>query len=326
MPLLGTRGSASSRGFGRFGGSDGLFAFTSFTFTPAGASSATGPSLAQLQSAYAGNAVLTGLALGGSQGIQQLVIPKTGNYRFTAKGAGGGASLNTDAYSTYSGYSPDLSGGQGATGIGTIALTQGEYICMAVGQCGTAAMWGSGGGGTFVSRGSAVNGTILMAIGGGAGNSTLAKSGYEGATSGAVEGGYKCDANAGQAGNGGYDGSANTSYGYGGANNGAAAGYYGNSSSQQGTAQAYVNGAAGSPGGALAGGFGGGGGSGNSGSPSGSGGGYTGGNGTTNGGTGGGITGGGGSYINTSQMSSTSTARYGTSGGQNGSILVEFLV
>jgi hypothetical protein len=55
MPLMGSRGGASSGGFGRNAGNGAnvpLYPFTTFTFTSAGTTGRTGPSQATLISSY----------------------------------------------------------------------------------------------------------------------------------------------------------------------------------------------------------------------------------------------------------------------------------
>ena len=319
MPLLATRGAGSSRGFGRFAGGGGLFAFTSFTFTNAGATGIYGPTLSQMQSAYAGQPFLG--TLEESTGKHLFTIPVTGNYKFTALGACGGATNTAvDGYSVFS-----QGGGRGASAIGTASLVQGEKVYMMVGQRGTNGDWASGGGGSFAVKGD--NSTVMCAAGGGGGNSGLAFSNYSECFGGNGSNGgslYKIDANSTEHGGAGYDGSINTNYGYGGtASNGAAAGYYGNAGGSS-NAKSYTNNGYGSNAQSVVGGFGGGGSSPGSGT-AGAGGGWTGGSGSTNSGTGGGICGGGGSYVNTSVCTNTSTARIGNASGSHGSITVEYL-
>ena len=139
-----------------------LYAFTSFTFTNAGATGNNGPSLAQVQSAYSGTSWTQSTSnLNTSSGTQLWTVPKTGTYRIEVAGARGGGN-----------------GGLGARLRGDFALTSGEVIKILVGQQGltdTGSSQGAtgGGGGTFVARN---DNTLLIAAGGGGGN------GHNGAT------------------------------------------------------------------------------------------------------------------------------------------------
>lgn len=149
------------------GGASGLYPFTSFTFTNAGVSGYTGPSLAQCVSAY-GSGTYPWIADTSFfnmtvNGIQRWTVPATGSYRFTAKGASGG-----NAYTGY-GYG---AGGRGAQMVSTINLTKGDIIQILVGQMGydgtgtTCGGDGGGGGGTFIATS---GGVLLLAAGGGGG-------------------------------------------------------------------------------------------------------------------------------------------------------------
>lgn len=164
MPVMRSFGRGSMRGFGGRSKAPALYPFTSFTFTNAGATGYTGPSLAQMQSAYAGQSWLsTYFSMASYDGYQRLIVPETGNYLVTAKGAGGGSE------------SGEGTGGLGAQVVTTLSLTAGETITMVVGQSGAATQYGgqagAGGGGTFLFRsGTAFNlSTILVAAGGGGG-------------------------------------------------------------------------------------------------------------------------------------------------------------
>ena len=145
-------------------GADPLYAFTAHTFTNAGATGRTGPTLSTVRTTYA-NAGATWansyLNMTSDNGIQLWTVPVTGTYTIRAVGAGGG--------------------GAGATAFGrgidiqlTTTLIKGEVIRILVGQQGTysdpyfinpAFYTGAGGGGTFVVRD--IQTPIIVAGGGG---------------------------------------------------------------------------------------------------------------------------------------------------------------
>jgi hypothetical protein len=143
-----------------------LFAFTTYTFKPIVASgSAVGPTLGEMQTAYAGTPWISNyFALGTYQGYQRWTVPKTGNYTITAGGASGGngsiygASIATVAY--------------GANIAGTFALTKSDVLEMVIGSAGgySGGAHGNengGGGGTFVKN--VTTSTLLLVAGGGGG-------------------------------------------------------------------------------------------------------------------------------------------------------------
>ena len=146
-------------------GADPLYAFTAHTFTNAGATGRTGPTLSTVRTTYtnAGATWATSyLNMTSDNGIQLWTVPVTGTYTIRAVGAGGG-------------------GGAGATTFGrgidiqlTTRLIKGEVIRILVGQQGTYSdpyvinpAWntGAGGGGTFVVRD--IQTPIIVAGGGG---------------------------------------------------------------------------------------------------------------------------------------------------------------
>ena len=138
-----------------------FFTFTSHTFTTAGATGRTGPSDAQLASAYGGETWYSSY-FSNDTGIQNWTVPKTGTYRIDAYGARGGTGSSGQA------------GGNGARVRGDFVLNQGNNLLILVGQAGS--MQGAsagGGGGTFVVKddnayqASASN--ILVIAGGGGG-------------------------------------------------------------------------------------------------------------------------------------------------------------
>jgi hypothetical protein len=154
-------------------GSGSLYAFTSFTFTNAGQTGRTGPSLATLtgHSDYSSAAWRTDTnnfsQVSGKQGFQLWTIPTSGTYRIIAKGAMGG---DGDTASKMGGYGGEVQA--------DFAFTKGTKIVIIVGQKGedSAALnkGGAGGGGTYVLAGgtnfypSSTNDIYLIA-GGGAG-------------------------------------------------------------------------------------------------------------------------------------------------------------
>lgn len=149
--------------------------FTGFTFTNAGKTGATGPSLAECESSYAGAYFIGSSDFDVNNGYQSLVIPSDGTYRFTLGGASGGvytASPPTDA------SLPVLESYRRATGalvVGEYTLSAGDVITMVIGQGGgddPSFNNPGGGGGTYVTLGTysdVTNGidTLLFAAGGG---------------------------------------------------------------------------------------------------------------------------------------------------------------
>jgi hypothetical protein len=136
MPLIGTRGAGSSRGFGRFGGAGALYEFTSHTFTSAGIQGRTGPTLSQLRTSYSSAAwaqTSENFTISYT-GWQRWRVPATATYNYTLRGARGQNS------------------GEGASRTGTINLIGGEFITIIIGQMGLSggSNAGGGGGGSFV--------------------------------------------------------------------------------------------------------------------------------------------------------------------------------
>jgi hypothetical protein len=113
------------------------------TFTPAGATGRSGPTLSQCRTAYSSygswvsNTAYFNMT---TQGIQQWTIPQTKNYTFVCSGAGTGGIF-------------------GAILTATFSLTQGEIINILVGQSGQS----GGSGGSFVVTST---GTPLIVAGG----------------------------------------------------------------------------------------------------------------------------------------------------------------
>ncbi len=141
-----------------------LYAFTSHTFTNAGVTGVSGPTLAQVRTAYssttwASNSAFLNMTV---QGIQIWTVPQSGTYTIEARGAKGG-----------DGRTGGSLGGNGARMIGNFSLNQGDKLRILVGQMGTAntSLNGGGGGGTFVMKetGSSTSDIYVIAGGGGGG-------------------------------------------------------------------------------------------------------------------------------------------------------------
>jgi hypothetical protein len=136
-----------------------LYSFTTFTFTPVGATGPNGPTtLAGYGGTYPGVGTSYALALSG--GIQYWRVPISGNYTFTLAGAG----------SFHSGGQNSVKTGYGMVMNTSYALTTGQLIAILVGQISTGST--GGGGGTFIASVSSV-GDVTTAtplfIAGGAG-------------------------------------------------------------------------------------------------------------------------------------------------------------
>jgi hypothetical protein len=137
-----------------------LYAFTTHTFTNAGATGRSGPIISQVRTAYStatwaqNNSYLSMT----TQGIQEWTVPATGSYTIVVAGAAGGSSSFGN-------------GGLGAVLTSSINFTKGEIIKILVGQKGAGSSnSGGGGGGTYVIRN---NISLFVAgAGGGAGGYT----------------------------------------------------------------------------------------------------------------------------------------------------------
>ena len=271
-----------------------LYAFTSHTFTNAGATGKDGPSTGQCQSAYSGAAFLAS-HFTTSGGIQYWTVPATANYRFQARGANGACGSGASS----------ATAGQGISIDGYINLTSGEVVRMLVGQNGSrSGSNGGGGGGTFVTKSPHNNDASIIVVAGGGGGVRQDSSGGQaspdggkygesGNGTGTYDGTFNSNVSGGNYGQGGQA----TSLGQGGrdgqgAHGDGGAGFFGNGNDDgqesNPQAQSYQNGGQGghySPEG-NDGGFGGGG-SGSGSNGGGGGGGYTGGNGGHRAGSGG---------------------------------------
>lgn len=271
------------------------YSFTSHTFTTAGVTGSSGPSLAQCRSAYSATTWANTYLNMTTNGIQLWTVPQTGFYRIQAAGAGG---VTTNGSSVVS---------SGANIAGTFYLSGGSILKILVGQLGIGGgQGGAGGGGTFVTKN---DNTPLIIAGGGGG------AGLSGATSAeyhlnAIT--ATSDSGTGSAGNGGNYSSSSGGCGAAGGGGGGLAGDGGwNGNSSYPGAKSFINGGVGGTTqpstdgnpcvGISYGGFGGGCGGGNTG---GGGGGYSGGHGDSYPGGGYQAGNGGGSYNSGSSQTS----------------------
>ena len=143
----------------------GLYSFTgTLTFTPAGASGASGPTLSQCRTAYASfGAWVSNTAYFNmtTQGNQLWTVPTTRNYTITCAGAGSGGAILT----------------------ATLLLTQGHILNILVGQ---QTGGNNGNGGTFIKN--TTTSSLLIASGGsgyGGAAASLTTTGNSGNTGGA---------------------------------------------------------------------------------------------------------------------------------------------
>jgi hypothetical protein len=194
-----------------------------YEFSNAGVTGRNGPTLAQVNAAYAGTNLAGDINMS-TQGIQEWTVPVTGTYTIAAFGAQGGNGSNENGSST-------TIGGLGAIMKGEFALTAGEKLKILVGQKGSEETSysyrpGGGGGGTFVIKS---DNTKLIIAGGGGGGGNPSYGQTDGGN-GIVE---ETNMNTGSLGNGG-DAS---SY------NGGGAGFTGNGSAVSTTpADSFTNG------------------------------------------------------------------------------------
>lgn len=288
----------------------GLFAFTSHTFTPCGATGQNGPTTVNCTTAYSSAAWASNSSyFTTSSGIQLWTVPSTATYRITAYGARGGfGNVSVNA------------GGAGAKAVGDIALTQGQQIKILVGQIGSNPSNDSGaggGGGSFVTSSSNV---ALIVAGGGGGGAGVGSTGILTGAGGAATNNGTASQDGTVAGGTAGDGGATPAPAWSGASGGGLVGNGGNGKTSSTAVtdsggKSFINGGTGGNRGTLyghgaIGGFGGGGGSTWG---AGAGGGYSGGGGDSSAGSGtdreGG--GGGGSYVsgaNTSMVAGQNNA------------------
>jgi len=154
-----------------------IYEFSSFTFTNAGVVGSSGPSLAQIRSAYSGTAWTQNSAYLNmtTNGYQEWTVPANGSYTIEARGAAGGDGSPQPFSSTGQdrGFNPNFAGGYGAGMKGTFNLTAGDIYVLVVGQRGRTGTGntntaGGGGGGTFVWKKSDLS--LAVAAGGGGGS------------------------------------------------------------------------------------------------------------------------------------------------------------
>ena len=149
-----------------------LYEFSTYTFTTASITGRTGPTLANCQSAYAGQTWLTNYFSMTTQGYQLWTVPTTGSYQITV--AGSRAGKHTTQNLT---YTP----GSGAIVKGTVQLNAGDVLEIICGQyldSGNGQYTGyygfGGGGGSFVKN---VTASALLFAGGGGGGASFYSSG-----------------------------------------------------------------------------------------------------------------------------------------------------
>lgn len=117
--------------------------FATRTFTTTGLTGRLGPTQAQIDAAYASTALEDSVEIVGS-GIQVWEVPRDGNFRIEAYGAG----FNHTSYN------------RGAITRGTFALSKGDKLRILVGQRGNSSRCGDGG--TFVTKEVASGGNIMF--------------------------------------------------------------------------------------------------------------------------------------------------------------------
>ena len=139
------------------------YAQTTLNFTNAAATGRTGPTQAQVNTAYDGTTLDDAVTIS-TQGIQEWTVPATATYTIETYGAQGGRSY---LYGTSTWHD----GGKGAKMVGDFTLTQGDVLKIVVGQQGIelarADRGAGGGGGTYVVLSS--GNSLLIAAGGGGG-------------------------------------------------------------------------------------------------------------------------------------------------------------
>ncbi len=138
-----------------------------FQFSNAGQTGRTGPTQAQVNTAYSCTSLKSAVTIN-TQGIQEWSVPSNGTYRMEVVGAQGGSN--------------SAAGGKGARMIGDFSLTSGTVLNILVGQSGNGSGSGNrgGGGGSFVWRKS--DNTLLIAAGGGGGAGGSGSAGMDAVT------------------------------------------------------------------------------------------------------------------------------------------------
>lgn len=134
-----------------------------YSFTNAAATGNTGPTQAQVTTAYTGTTLASAVTIN-TQGIQEWVVPTSGYYGFEVVGAHGAASTGANV---------GTRGGRGALITAKKNLTAGTRLYIVVGQAGTGgSAHGGGGGASFVRIGLGSDTSTLIVAGGGGGTRT----------------------------------------------------------------------------------------------------------------------------------------------------------
>lgn len=184
------------------------YAATTYSFTTAGATGRTGPTQAQVTSAYTATS-LSGAVTVSTQGVQQWTVPASGKYQIIAAGAAGGK-----------GTGNTISAGRGVIQTIEVNLTAGTNLKIIVGQVGIVGTYVSGGGGgSFVSE-NLSDATPIIASGGGGGGGYSGSSYPAGLDASTAQDGVKGNGQSsggGTSGNGGTKPSSSTYHGGGGA-------------------------------------------------------------------------------------------------------------
>ena len=198
------------------GAGAGLYAFTTATFTPGGATHRIGPSLTQARNGITADAGTTWVSntsylntRGTQGGIILWTVPKTGTYTIDAYGAQGGTA----------GYY-GVAGGLGARIKGDFSLTEGQILALVVGQQGRndgGANWGGGGGGgSFIWVDGQTTPLLIAGGGGSGGQGSSATAGGQTGNNGGAGGNGSAGGTGGVSGAGGSCGGGNGQGWYGG--------------------------------------------------------------------------------------------------------------
>ena len=180
-------------------------------FTNAAATGKTGPTQAQVNTAYDGTTLDDAVTIN-TTGIQEWTVPATATYTIEVYGAQGGRSYLYGSSTWYD-------GGKGAKMVGDFNLSQGDVLKIMVGQQGVEnpnnQRGAGGGGGTYVVLSSGT--TLLIAAGGGGGAGDYAYVQHGQTSTSATAGGNQSGNTGG--GSGGTDGAGGNAsyYGSGGA-------------------------------------------------------------------------------------------------------------
>jgi hypothetical protein len=138
-----------------------IYPFYGHTFSAAGVTGRTGPTLTNLKNVYTPSWKNYTALLDSKNGVQIWTVPEDGTYKITAAGAAGGYWIGNSA-----GYQP----GNGRIISGDVTLKKGQNLYIVVGQRGMTWGWSAGGGGgSFVYLDSISAASYLAAAGGGAG-------------------------------------------------------------------------------------------------------------------------------------------------------------